>query len=94
MKATRFVSYWDATPDLDYRTWTAMYRDENGSHVSGEELHRRGKPIPFTPDYPTWCHMVATKKRCGLCWASLKGAADFVHHIENNHTIKKVVAAA
>lgn len=70
MKRARFVYYQEGPLIAGFPY--AVYRDENNSDISAEELYRRGQPIPLTPTYSTWRNLVDTKKRCGKCFAYVR----------------------
>lgn len=90
MSRVKFVSYWNLSQDSKGSPWVAIYVDQHGSHISGEELLKRGIPIPLTPTYQTWVSLVSKKRKCPRCYKSLRGCLDdYVNHA-NSHKLRVV----
>lgn len=61
-----------------------IFRAPDGSSVGGDTIiNRYGLPVPLFPSYETWLKLVAEKKRCGRCYAALRGLPDLTNHYAN-----------
>ena len=82
---TRFCYYLEGLerPEPIFHLW--MPESKGFSDVGGETLLTSGKPLPMFPDYRTWRREVASKKRCGRCWAVTRGHNDLIHHLQHHH---------
>lgn len=55
------------------------------SDVSGETVLAAGFPLPLFPSVETWRREVLSKRRCGRCWAAVRGHSDLERHSNLNH---------
>lgn len=87
----KFAFYWDwegEKPLPDYYVARGTHGQlQAGMNISQAQILEAGLPIPPTPTFDTWKHLIARKERCGRCWAALKGPRDVAHHVQNVHAM-------
>src|SRR4051812_11978084 len=81
----RFKYYMHGLPDMGPIAFYSMKLGSHDSDVSGETLLKHGYPIPPTPTFSTWYKLKTDKRRCGYCWAAVRGLNDLDHHMQNVH---------
>lgn len=76
----------DIPPEPDYYVVSGEIPGKlrPGMNICAEQIQEAGLPIPLTPTYKTYLSLMGQKKRCGRCWAALRGVADLSHHFETN----------
>jgi hypothetical protein len=77
-------SYLDSAPEPIFGIW--IEKASGYSDVSGDIVMKSGKPLPLFPDYKTWRMEVTAKRRCGRCWAVVRGHDDLVRHTQIHHS--------
>ena len=85
MSAPRFKYYTPRVEEIDPIAIYSLAMGEGHSDVSGESLLEKGLPIPLTPDHKTWERLVVEKKKCGRCFASVRGHDDLTRHSSIHH---------